>query len=127
MNRDIKFRAWIPEGQFDPHAAGQMVYFSLEQLINNATTKSTSAIKDLLDYYPHVIMQFTGLLDKDGKEIYEGDILKDIDNRHVEVKFDSGVFYITKTGPTLAHAILLNSVAECEVIGNIYENPELLT
>ena len=61
------------------------------------------------------LMQFTGLKDKNGKEIYEGDIVRqDYDNALCEVKFISGCFSPFKHD------------GQFVVIGNIYENPELL-
>lgn len=62
-------------------------------------------------------MQFTGLVDKNKKEIYEGDIIRG-ETRKFEVIFYAGMF-TTDVGQ-----YLLNG--EYEIIGNIYENPELL-
>lgn len=74
--------------------------------------------------------QYTGLDDKNGKEIYEGDIVKYRDSRgqHIEkVIFDKGCFYAgmhwgssTRVAPKLINPRIT------EVIGNEYDNPELL-
>lgn len=71
-------------------------------------------------------MQFTGLLDKNGKEIWEGDVLSDGESR-MAVKFENGAFifdddmYEDRNGDNVAS---WNS--HFEVIGNIYSNPELI-
>ena len=71
------------------------------------------------------LMQCTGLQDKNGKLIYEGDIVKDL--------IMSGIFYIVKwfnsgfyLESTISGSFLKFNDTQQEVIGNIYENPELL-
>ena len=89
-----------------------------------------------------ILMQYTGLKDKNGKEIYEGDLIKFTeidedscfgreDTEVVEVKWleDIAQFRaIFKSGrrTELHFVVQLPTVVSCEIIGNIYENPELL-
>ena len=86
------------------------------------------------------LQQYTGLKDRNGKEIYEGDVIKQkcpIQNR-TEI---GEVFYLVEDGRYLikcdkfpSGSLCINSIASvegatghhCEIIGNIYENPELL-
>lgn len=80
-----------------------------------------------------IVMQYTGLKDKNGNEIYEGDILKGGRSNHGAVKFENGCFIVwdepigwdfdtfdEKPG-------IANTENWAVVIGNIYENPEFLT
>ena len=62
--------------------------------------------------------QFTGLHDKNGKEIWESDIVKYQNRFLLEVKFTCGIFH--------AGTVEGERLELCEIIGNIYENPELL-
>lgn len=70
--------------------------------------------------------QYTGLKDRNGKEIYEGDICMGVyTTDYYSVKFMDGYFCITdKNG--MYEEILVDITSDIEVIGNIYENPELL-
>jgi hypothetical protein len=113
MNREIKFRAWDTE-------AKQMLVFGLFELDEYYCFRNEKNIEG----WP--VMQFTGLHDKNYKEIYEGDILKSgnqADEAHpVTIDYYHGLrFMIGKNYLVRADALY------GEVIGNIYENPELLT
>lgn len=72
------------------------------------------------------LMQYIGLLDKYGKEIYEGDIVKEIPNGHIsQIEWDSLGFRMNpEYEPKSLWELAINN--RIKVIGNIYENPELL-
>lgn len=79
---------------------------------------------------PNTIGQFTGLLDKNGKEIYEGDIILQqgySSKRPMLVRFGHGAFIVGWHGgsSTATRPMLIQK--RCEVLGNIYENPELIS
>lgn len=70
------------------------------------------------------LMQWTGLQDKNGKDIYEGDILKiedpDLEIEVGQVRFSDGGFWVDGVGTEYCN------VCHVEIIGNIYEHSELL-
>lgn len=104
--REIKFRAW------DETIKAMDVHLGL--ITSNLYYDEVMKIKSL--------MQYTGLKDKTGREIYEGDIVEN-KYRH-KIKFITGCFCLEdKYGST---SPLFESHKAMTVIGNIYENPELL-
>lgn len=77
------------------------------------------------------LMQFTGLIDKNGREIYEGDIVKlDSWEGVQQIAFVEGAFCLTDAKGNFVgdiHYVHHADHNQASIIGNIYENPELLT
>lgn len=90
----------------------------------------------LFEVDPNTVGQYTGLKDKNGMEIYVGDILKsERDDRLYVVKFWVGMFYASVEecnkgifGGFPLHSLTENEESgyECDIIGNIHDDPELL-
>lgn len=117
--REIKFRAWDGETMLDSVDVNDLM-FACGFNYDHVTWKGTWGARKP----DAVVMQYTGLKDKNGVEIYEGDIVK---------KFGRGsmpnpafVFYVVEYKDNGFINCLDRREHGVEVIGNIYENPELL-
>lgn len=123
MNRPIKFRAWD---------AGLKVMLSWgikadgEPRFNGWL--SDRIVSRAMMYEPDglELMQFTGLLDKNGKEIYEGDTVRCLSGQIAEVKYDPDFAEFTLICGSMTISFNRRVCANQEVIGNIYDNPELM-
>ena len=118
MNNRFKFRVWdkLAERMIYPHNDNQQHFIiDLNGRFHNLQNGSGGD-----DY---VIQQYTGLKDKNGKEIYEGDVVE-IGDRKKEVIFNIGMFYIDENYGDIVTLSEVDNIIE--VIGNIFKTPELL-
>jgi uncharacterized phage protein (TIGR01671 family) len=124
--REIKFRVWDGTEMWD---CEDFRFNSVwEHSINWSAWKSLPDRDQICNQSDGEIMQYTGLKDKNGKEIYEGDIVfNDADkNKYYEIIWDN-----ENAGFSLGDGGMWLQTYQLpvfwEVIGNTYENPELLT
>jgi len=75
---------------------------------------------------PKTVGQYIDKKDKDGREIYEGDVIKEEEFGGSVVKFGKGSIYIQMIGSTDGCDLDQYEEDELEKIGNIHDNPELL-
>lgn len=124
--REIKFRAWEKTSEL-------MVYdvqnVSRKRIIGESACES---FQEVIDSWEYETMQYTGLKDKNETEIYEGDIVEYLDGEFsfiAEVSWSDWIWYLEGITPKesfMFDDVADNETADVEIIGNIYENPELL-
>jgi uncharacterized phage protein (TIGR01671 family) len=129
MSREIKFRVWSKEfGRFlgkEEYALdldGKLFFVFMDKEIPTNLFVTLHAVPPS----SYTLQQFTGLKDKNDREIYEGDIVRCIDIIS-EVTWDNeyGCFQII-CGRSMNDDLLGNHIKIIEIIGNIFENPELM-
>ena len=134
MNREFKFRIWdSTKKKWIKYGGNDTVYQSEYYIDVNGGVRelyydSLEAVDDNA-----ILQQYTGINDKNGKEIYEGDIVKfsyylhehDIETIVGEVFFKGGIYYFNRD--LLMATNDGNFIEESlEVVGNMFENPKLL-
>ena len=159
-NREIKFRAWdrdekrmyyseIWDDSYEQvfQELGDSVTFPFMFFTGEADNKGYSLVPDftgknsenfsyIMANPAYIKMQYTGLMDKNGKEIYEGDMVKDSEKNALwEIQMGLETKMFRKTGDKTSEFWPLsayfsqgkpsNEFVTLEIIGNIYESPEL--
>lgn len=119
MNREIKFRAWDSTlKQFLPN---------IQNHLGNDEWAFGNILKENGNRFN--VNQYTGLKDKNGKEIYEGDIIKYFNHRFRDPIIHEVEYHSEGTSFSIPNLHTMEDFEPeegIEIIGNIYENPELL-
>ena len=122
--REIKFRAWDMDRKV-MLGIQYVIFYDGDFYENYRDLEDGILIENI------AVMQYTGLKDKNGVEIYEGDIVFDRWVNEYTPVFQNGIYMaynpknLMQNDPSTQFNIVWKD--GCEVIGNIYENPELLS
>ncbi|MBO7285408.1 MAG: hypothetical protein J6U69_02305 [Alistipes sp.] len=117
--REIKFRGKTRNGKWVYGYAAKFAHDSVPVILED--TENGIAPRKII---PETVGQFTGLHDKNGKEIYEGDIVDTSIQGISKVLYDSGQYTIESKN--YSTAIAYRFPIHIIIIGNIHDNPELL-
>jgi uncharacterized phage protein (TIGR01671 family) len=131
--REIKFRAWDKTKQvmIDSSVDDRSEY---DEAYGDTRAINLAGIEEMAKTTRYEIMQYTGLHDKNGKEIYEGDIvhIRGQDEPHFVVAYDFNAFklslpHMSRDKSSLFFSTIKKDWYTMEIIGSIYETPNLLT
>ena len=131
MKREILFRgARVCDGHF---VNGSLVEVNGECDSNESVPHIVISYgPDTFDWFevvPETVGQFTGMTDKNGTKIFEGDIVKEkykINERLYYIVWDNDYFALRAESEYTSYQLDELLLSHCEVIGNIYDNKELL-
>lgn len=126
------FRAWV-KGDKEMRPVYAIIYDDKTVCVEESDDENPSC---LLDFDDVILMQSTGLKDKNGKEIFEGDVVQyqntkvpSADSKGVVRYFDNWAMFGIDIEHNEPRALFFNGLADhisLDVVGNTYENPELL-
>ena len=135
MSREIKFRAWDKlEKPWNEEFKKEMIYnvAGIEFWINSIRIVDEDR-HNWIDFKDVEIMQYTGIKDKNGKEIYEGDIIRLKHHIDKRINVVGKVVFLSEQASFgiiddlgQEYPLFRNTTEQIEIIGNIYENSELL-
>ncbi|HEP3614001.1 hypothetical protein KJR06_04860 [Streptococcus lutetiensis] len=119
-----KFRAWTEEGK--------VMYYDVYPFKDDTLLLSYDEISfDEVPASDFILMQSTGLFDMYDKEIFEGDVLKTSDGELAKVVWNKELAcweaeFLSEIVDLSEVADVKSNRSDCEIVGNIYENPEFL-
>ena len=131
--REIKLRAW--DKKLKRICKVYAISFKNERIVVYYESEDEPSNWLKLDRF--ILMQYTGLKDNNGKEIYEGDIVKNLSEDGYPIRglvfYDDGSFKVTSSHADITNKNIYDILDEnliednnMKIIGNKYENPELL-
>ena len=127
MKRQIKFRAWDEDRKImiNPISGNYSLYIDEE----DGVSLYCGGYMDNGDWNEPPLMQWTGFVDENGVEVYEGDVISSNHWNPSEYKviFDDGKFcFVSLNEVERPYTNPIHYVKNFAVVGNIYEHPELL-
>ena len=140
MNRPIKFRVWLPslnkfgdDNSVFMNCYGKLYGVTRPSLVDDS--RSIVNIGQFKEFDGYTIQWYTGLTDKNGKEIFEGDIVKyttwtgsydgTTEQHQTQVQFKDGAYYPRYINDECDDSWYSFKVYDLEVVGNVFETPHL--
>lgn len=123
VKRVIKFRGKrVDNGEW---AYG---YYAVHQINHGIYSNSKSGFLEWFQVHPETVGQFTGLLDKNGKEGYRKDIVRSGKKLFtIEWQIEEARFWLAPAGKNTGNWKFMDELSRMEIIGNIYENENPLS